>query len=516
MISPAYTAGLFKLPAHVSAAFLEGYLETRADGASGPGDRDATVTSLIETGYTSGIDDLGHYQLKGSAIIGLFAADSRLFRFRLTPAELSYREINLRQDGLIAPVFRRDRNAPGKATKRKGKVCNVGLSCGISCISKVKTCRIKLNREQSTQVRDLQAQLAALQAQMAELEQQKAQQSAPKPGDVRNESLDSLNFDPNRFQYKMLPGETGSTGSLTGVKRWDPNLAGVVQVWQDPADGKTYIVNGHNRATLAKRLGVDEVTVRYLKAKNATEARAIGALTNIAEGRGNALDSAKFFRDSGLSRADLEAKGIPMKEKIATDGLALASLDDSLFRRVVDGRLPVGRAAVIGGSGLDHPQQRALSEMVEKREQRGGKITNDTLTELVDVVKASTQQQEFTLDLFGGSTSTRSLAFEKAEIQGGIRRRLSRERRLFNTVGKSRAASELERAGNRINVEQSANLAQQAQTGLRVFDQFKNSAGPISQTLNVAAERLANGENKRTVEREAYQEILNRIGSGDY
>lgn len=136
---------------------------------------------------------------------------------------------------------------------------------------------------------------------------------ASAPSGLAEVSPHDLNFDPKRFQYKMVHGgKTGESGSLTDVRKWDENLGGVMQVWRDPKDGKDYVVNGHNRATLARKLGAEKVAVRYLAVDTPHEARAIGALTNIAEGRGNALDAAKFFRDSGITREDLEAKGIPL------------------------------------------------------------------------------------------------------------------------------------------------------------------------------------------------------------
>lgn len=85
-------------------------------------------------------------------------------------------------------------------------------------------------------------------------------------------------------------------------------MAGIIQVWQDPKDKNVYVVNGHNRLELEKKLGIPKRPARFLKAKSAKEARSIGALTNIAEGRGNARDAAKFFRDSGISVRDLEKR----------------------------------------------------------------------------------------------------------------------------------------------------------------------------------------------------------------
>lgn len=332
----------------------------------------------------------------------------------------------------------------------------------------------------------------------------------PRIGTLTNAPLSELNFDPERFQYKMVHGETGASGSLTGVRKWDENLAGVVQVWIDPADGKTYVINGHNRANLANQLGVSEIAVRYIDVPDAATARATGALTNIAEGRGNALDAAKFMRDSGLSAEDMRNKGIPMKEKVASDGIALSQLDDSLFRKVVDGEIPLERATVIGGSGLKPDQQRALADLVEKEKRS---INNDVLRELVDTVKSSESQDTFQMDLFGGSTETKSNALEKARLQAAVKRRLSRDQKLFGTVGKSKAAKDLAKAGNIIDTEESKRVSDEARVSLGIFDTLKNVSGPVSAELNKAADRISRGENPKKVEQELYEILAKELSA---
>jgi phospholipid N-methyltransferase len=319
--------------------------------------------------------------------------------------------------------------------------------------------------------------------------------------------------DAQRFQYKILGAQTksGSVGSLSGVRKWDPNLAGIVQLWRDPKDGKSYVINGHNRLDLAKQLNVPKITAKFIKAQSPEEARAVGAMTNIAEGRGTPIDAAKFFRDSGLSKQDLDRKGIPMRERIATDGLALSKLSDPLFGRVVQGELPEQRAVTIGATLTDHQQQNELVKLIDSKEKRGKKIDNDTIQELSQMVADAPKKEESQgglFDLLGFSPETRSLAVEKAQIQAGIKKQLARERKLFGTVGKSRAASELEKAGNKINVEESAEISEVATKALEAFDKEKNLSGRVSSALNRAAERLADGENSAKIQREVYDEVL--------
>jgi hypothetical protein len=331
------------------------------------------------------------------------------------------------------------------------------------------------------------------------------------PGTVTQLNANLIHSDPERFQYKLVHGATGASGSLAGVRRYDPELAGVVQVWKDPSNGKVFVINGHNRLALAKQHGVDNVAVRFIHAKDAAEARATGALTNIAEGRGNAYDAAKFFKDTKLSHADLEAKGIPMRERVATEGLALSRLEEGLFRRaVVDQSIPLERAVVIGGSGLSHPEQRGLTQLVE-RQPKNKIITNEHLRELVHEVKNAPTRSRESVDLFGHNEEVESLALHKAKVQAEIKQRLGREKKLFGIVSKSKAAEELQRAGNVIQQEQSGRISREAASTLAAFDQLKSLSGPVSWRLNHAAERIHAGENPRHVVEETYRHVIKHI-----
>ncbi|NJR38545.1 MAG: DUF935 family protein [Leptolyngbyaceae cyanobacterium CSU_1_4] len=400
------------------------------------------------------------------------------------------------------------RGVPGKTAKKK-RVCEKGYSCGDTCIARSKKCISELNAQAKAYSDFLAKRVAELEAQLKAT----IAPPPPKPGTVAEISPSDIQVDPKRFQYKVL-GEhtkTGEVGSLSGVRKYDPNLAGTVQVWIDPADGKTYVVNGHNRLALANRLGAEKVTVRYLDVKDAVEARSVGALTNIAEGRGTPIDAAKFFKDTGLTKEDIEAKGIPMREKIAQDGIALSKLEDSLFRRVIDGEMPVERATIIGDSGLDHQQQRSLVNLIDQQAKKRRNITNEVVRELADSVRSASQRTETQFDLFGSSQTVQDNAMERATLAAVTRQRLSREKKLFGTVGKSKAAEDLERAGNVIDVQTSQKLSREAALTLGIFDQLKNLSSPVSAALNRAADRIVAGESAKKVQDDLYKEITTEL-----
>jgi hypothetical protein len=143
-------------------------------------------------------------------------------------------------------------------------------------------------------------------------------------------------------------------------------------------------------------------------------------------------------------------------------------------------------------------------------------VTNEVLNELIDGVKASEQQVQAQFDLFGTSQVTVDNALERATLQAGIKRRLSRERNLFGTVGNITAAQQLASAGNVIDVTNSQQISRQAGQALGVFDLLKNQSGEISRILNTAATNVQQGGDRRKIETQVYREILQAIQSGRF
>jgi len=470
-------------------------------------------------------------------VAGQMAADGLVFQFRCDANQIAYRPAwdglsqgrwEARSAGFLAarsPGRRLD--APGAGGKKR---CSRGYGCGNSCISLKNECRLKVSSAASkTRLQRLQAlanagdvaagtlagqEQAKRNSQAAAIKgarQQERAARAPKTppslaGQVRVVAPASIEVDPERFQFKLGHGAQGEVGSLRGVRKWDENLAGVVSVWQDPADGKTYVVNGHNRLGLAKRHGAEGLTVRYLKAASAAEARAIGALQNIAEGAGTPVDAAKFFRDSNIrSQADVEKLGLPLSSGRAAQGLGLARLPAEMFRSVVDGDLSASRGAIIGNSGLDGLKMSEIGKLLRQRKN----ISDGTLAEFVEALAVSERQSQQTFDLFGASEKLVDNGLARAELTNAIARKISKEKRLFKMVSNSQAAATLaEKAGNVINKGESAEVASAADQLGRTFKALKNVSGPMATAINAAAQQVSEGANKTTVQRKLYAEVV--------
>jgi len=261
---------------------------------------------------------------------------------------------------------------------------------------------------------------------------------------------------------------------------------GVIDVWTDPADGVTYVVNGHNRLARAKQLGIPTVPVRELPAATAAEARALGALANIKEGKGTVFDAAKFMRDSGISDVDqLQRMGAPLTDGNAAKGLALSKLPDNLFQDAVDGRLSQGKAIALGGSGLDETQMQAAAKALAAKD-----MSDATFNEVLQQVRSAPVMEGSQVDLFG-NTESLSLMTQKAALVAKIRSDLISDKNLFGRA--ARGADRLQQGGNRIDVQGSTQVAADSQAVLAMFDQVKYAPGPVSDLLNDGAQQIAEG-----------------------
>jgi hypothetical protein len=322
-----------------------------------------------------------------------------------------------------------------------------------------------------------------------------------------------IQADPQRFQFKQGVNEVGEQAgnSLAGVDRWDTVAEGTLDVWTDPANGVTYVVNGHNRLARARQLGIPTVPVRELPAATAEEARALGALANIKEGRGTVFDAAKFMRDSGITDPEqLQRMGAPMTDGHAARGLALAQLPDNIFQAAVDGRLSVGKAAAIGGSGLDETQMQSVMKILGDRD-----LSDSAFSEVIQqvrsapVVKQSDGAQTTLLELMGMSEEALSLAVEKGKLAAKIRAELISDKNLFGKVGKK--AERLQQAGNKISVEGSAMEATDARTVLGIFDAVKYAPGPVSSLLDDGAKQIADGAKPGVVANRIRDQIVDAV-----
>lgn len=314
----------------------------------------------------------------------------------------------------------------------------------------------------------------------------------------------AIHADPERFQFKMNVNKSGVTEELKEVSTFDPLFAGVVAVWKDPANDKTYIINGHHRLELAKRAGYPTLNALYIEAKDAGEARAIGALVNIVEGRGTAVDAAKFMRDKNVTVEDFKERGVSLKGKVAGDAVTLTHLNDRLFNRVARGKMDLGQALTIAEQLHDHELQDFLVEKVLAKADRDGKdVSPRTLQEMArelaetPKVKAGDKGDGSGGGLFGSADDEDSVFLEKNELKGHVRSSLTSEYNTFKFGSSKKKAARLATKGeNVIDVAENAKIAEETARLRSVFDKLVNRKGKISDALNGLAVEYAKAKTK--------------------
>lgn len=329
--------------------------------------------------------------------------------------------------------------------------------------------------------------------------------SSAKPGDVVMMKSSDIIADPERLQFKSnVDRETGAGSELKDVK-WNPNLAGVLSVWKDPADGKTYVVNGHHRLELANRTGGQDVAVRYVDAPDVKTARAAGAFINLAEGRGTPVDVAKFMRDHGATIEDLKAENVSVRGDLAKKGIGLSRLSQDLFDRVATGKLDENHAAAIG-SIIEKPELQR--EAVNILKGAGRRMSVAEVTELARQVEAAGSEATSQETLFGTETVDKGLYVDRARVSAGLKKRLAGDKRLYGYIAKEGRAAELEKAGGtKIDVDAAREIAEGSATAEEVFDRLSTRSGPIAEAVTSAARRVAQGEDIKTVLGETYDAI---------
>jgi hypothetical protein len=309
--------------------------------------------------------------------------------------------------------------------------------------------------------------------------------------------VNSIAVDPARFQFKDNVNAQGQQkgNSLEGVTKWNPDSEGVIQTWTDAADGKTYVVNGHNRLAKAKELGINSIRTEEILANTPEQARAVGAIANIASGGGTAFDAAKVIRELGIADpAGLEAAGIPLQSGLGTQGLALSKLPGNLFQAAVNGELPLGRALALGGSGMDPESMIRVVQLSQGRD-----MTERGFAELTQMASTAPKVESDQMGLFGPEVIDTTVI--KAELAAKVRADLTSNKNLFKKVGRNKNATKLaEKGGTEVNQGQVQDAASVAESVLAEFDQTKYMAEtPISQLLNDGAAQIAGGAKRDVI-----------------
>lgn len=291
---------------------------------------------------------------------------------------------------------------------------------------------------------------------------------------------EQVQIDPQRFQFRLFSHH----GDLRAVSRWNPDLAGVLSVWRDPADQQIYAVDGHHRAGLARRLEVPTLAVRFLQCSTDQEARMIGALVNIAHGNASAVDAAKLAKDGGLTPAQIAEHGLARNGRILRDGLLLAALAPELFTQTATGELAEDLALAIASVGPSHTLQRDL--LAQAKRHRWSVPAVQEAAEIACHATVTTTSSGLLPGLDGFEESNLG---DLLAIRAEVRSQLKLEHRALGVAARKRSAAVLEAAGSLIDSQAAGDARAQVGVVRDVFSQLAGQSGLISDLLRgMAAE----------------------------
>jgi hypothetical protein len=313
----------------------------------------------------------------------------------------------------------------------------------------------------------------------------------PSYSQVRETPVAEIDTDPTRLQFKAAgqgKGKRGVSGSLKDAKSYDPLFGKIVSVWRDPETGRLLVVNGHNRLDLARRSGVQNILTWEIDAPNAEQARAIGAMENIAEGQGTAWDAAKIMRDMGIDGEEMARRNIDVTKGVAEKGVALSRLPQEIFEQGAIGKLSLEKAVALGSVKLDDVVVRDVAAQAAKKGWPADKI----MQAMQEAKFAQTAEATGGGVLPGFEDMFKTSDFEQLlDIRTEAFKALREEMVALTSVSREGRRGILEAAGNVVDVAGSQAARGQAAIAVEIFDRVTGYTGPVRDLLNEMAGQVS-------------------------
>lgn len=321
----------------------------------------------------------------------------------------------------------------------------------------------------------------------------------------RRVPVESIQVDPEAYQFRTEVNEQGVDSRLAGIEKWDDLRAGNL-ILHERTDGSVYAADGHHRINLARQLqqpDVNAIVLREADGVTVEDARRAAAEANIAAGSATAMDAAKVFRNSeGDIDAVIRESNLP-RTQLVRDGADIAKLDTEPFGAVLNKVITEKDGAVIGRSFADPDQQLAAVGVFQRV-----KPTNDNQRELLanEVRQAGFAESQGEQGGLFGDDPAESLIGERVKVMDNLRQTLVRDKRLFATLNDN--AQTAEQAGNRIAKDRNNALQETSAEAIALLERATTTP-EINQQINDAARRVKDGETLASVMRELKEALLN-------
>jgi hypothetical protein len=328
-----------------------------------------------------------------------------------------------------------------------------------------------------------------------------------------------IGVDARTFQFKGGGDEFGVTDRLLYITEWDPQLAGVVTVYEY-ADGRLFIADGHQRVALAKRLmsqnpdlNIQLYGYRLREVDGVTPEQAMisAAVTNIAQGTGSIIDAAKIARMDPERFRSMVGRTLPPTSQLVRQAQDMMALTQDAFGAVINEVIPSNYGAIVGRILGDRPELQQAAISVLARAEPANVFQAEAIVRQVREadVDVATQQS-----LFGEEMVVESLYTERARVLDRAVKTLRQDRAAFANL--VRNAENIESAGNVLDRSVNQRRADLDGQAIALVQTLANRKGPLSDALSDAARLARDTGSYGASTRQFVESIRRAIADGDF
>lgn len=325
--------------------------------------------------------------------------------------------------------------------------------------------------------------------------------------------------DARTFQFKGGGDEFGVTDRLQFITEWDPQLAGVVTVYEY-ADGRLFVADGHQRVGLARRLMAQNpdlniqlygYRLREIDGITPEQAMISAAITNIAQGTGSIIDAAKIARMDPERFRSMVGRTLPPTSQLVRQARDMMALSQDAFGSVINEVIPSNYGAVVGRILGDRPELQQAAISVLARAEPANVFQAEAIVRQVREadVDVATQQS-----LFGEEMVVESLYTERARVLDRAVKTLREDRAAFANL--VRNAENIESAGNVLDRSVNQRRADLDGQAIALVQTLANRKGPLSDALSDAARLARDTGSYGASTRQFVESIRRAITDGDF
>ena len=324
-----------------------------------------------------------------------------------------------------------------------------------------------------------------------------------------------IKVDAETFQFKAGGDVEGVTERLQGVTQWDPISANTAIVYEK-ANGETFIVDGHQRLALAKRITATDPAqkiefiafpLKEVDGVSVEEARVIAAMKNIREGTGTAIDAAKVLKiDPSLIET------LPPTSALVKQANGLIRLSDDAFRLITNQVIPENYGAIVGNIMTDPTEQIAAIEMLKRLDPSNVRQAEQIIRQMKDTGFVKSTQES----LFGDEVISESLLLERAKILDAGTTIFKTDKLVFKNLMDN--ANKIEESGNVLNRNSNATNEEIYAKAIEITRANANIKGSISESLTRLAREFKEGGSKglQGYARQFADDVKRSIEDGSY